>query len=227
MDARALPILPLCLGCWTVALPLRTLPVRLRRNRSRRRNRRPSTPVPLVLHGFHPPTTSSQVGDPIRQVRFPIEPICILLIDFLGPPSFLTNPVWKSIGRRHIRVQFNTKFQGGGLDRRQGLTQYPLRFNYTGRQVSLYWSDNKSIWRSGDVPLDCLTPAVPQKQGGYGMVLSGAHQGEIAKVQKVVRKSRTVVLRDMSQTRPAWEENMDNVCLVEDHIASQCTCSQN
>jgi hypothetical protein len=179
-------------------------------------------------------TISSDDIEPNPQSAWPCNVLIILMCPLLicivvASTSFLTDPLWANIGPRHIHVQFNSKFQGGALIRRQGYTQYPLCFNDTFRpsEVSLYWSDNKSIWRAGDVPLECLSAAVPQKQGSYVMVLAGGFcPGEIAKVEKVNKKASKLVLRDALQSHPSWEEPMQNVCLVEDHLAAQCSCSR-
>lgn len=58
------------------------------------------------------------------------------------PQFFLTDPLWKSIHGKHIRVALGLKFGGGN---RMGYTKILLQFDnpFCPSKVALYWTDNK------------------------------------------------------------------------------------
>lgn len=141
--------------------------------------------------------------------------------------SFLSNTAWNGVGRRHIRIAFNTTFQWGSLTGRHALTQYPLTFDSDQNPtcVYLFWTDSKSILREGFVELQDIGPAQPKKKGLHVMLLDGAHVGEIVSVTKVSKATGKVSV-GAGSGKP-WEESLESTCIVEDHMDAHCdACSK-
>jgi hypothetical protein len=135
---------------------------------------------------------------------------------------FLTDPVWKTIHGKHIRVALGAKFGSGN---RMGYTTIPLEFNDPQHpsKVLLYWTDNKGKWQHNYLPLAGLKPGRPPKKDVEVVVLSGDFKGDTFKVQKVTRSNDTVTLSTSSGAvvLPAVD-----VCMVDSHLENGCTCSK-
>lgn len=106
-----------------------------------------------------------------------------------------------------------------------GYTKIPLQFDHPFRpsKVALYWTDNKAKWQQGDVPLEDIMPSRPTKSKVFVVVLSGDWKGRICKVDKVTKADGTVLLATASKPR---KEPVANVCIVEDHVETGCSCSR-
>ena len=136
------------------------------------------------------------------------------------PECFLTDPIWRSLGRKHIRVALGPSFGGGN---RIGYTTIPLQFDNDRHpsKVSMYWTDNKGRWQEGQLSFQDLKPARPTKSKILVAVLSGILKGQVFKVEKVIKADGMVLLATKSGRT---KELVANVCLVEDHLDTSCTC---
>jgi hypothetical protein len=143
------------------------------------------------------------------------------IIEETIPYCFLTDPLWKGINGKHIRVALGPKFGGGN---RIGYTKFPLQFDklYRPSQVAMYWTDNKGKWQQGDLPIQDLTPARPTKSKISVVVIGGDRKGQVFQVAKVTKADKTVLLVTASTPQ---KELAENVCIVEDHLETGCTCS--
>jgi len=137
------------------------------------------------------------------------------------PTCFLTDPLWNGIHGKHIRVALGPKFGGGN---RIGYTKSPLQFDNHCRpsKVSMYWTDNKGKWQQGDLPIEDLMPARPTKSKVTIMVIGGDRKGQMFQVTKVTKADGTILLATTSKPQ---KELAENVCVVEDHLATACTCN--
>jgi hypothetical protein len=142
-------------------------------------------------------------------------------VEMAVPECFLTDPLWKNIHGKHIRVALGPKFGGGN---RIGFTTVPLHFDDPLRpsKVSMYWTDNKGRWQQGDLSLEDLKPARPSKSKVFVVVINGDRKGQFFQVTKVTKADETVFLATVGKPQ---RELAANVCLVEDHVASNCSCS--
>jgi hypothetical protein len=87
----------------------------------------------------------------------------------------------------------------------------------------MYWTDNKGKWQQGDLPFQGLTAARPTKSKVSVVVLGGDRKGQVFHVTKVTKADGTVLL---ATTAKPQKELAANVCLVEDHLETGCTCSR-
>ena len=136
------------------------------------------------------------------------------------PTCFLTDPIWHSLGRKHIRVALGPSFGGGNRIR---YTAIPLQFDNDRHpsKVSMYWTDNKGRWQQGQLSFQDLKPARPTKSKVLVAVLSGDLKGQVFKVEKVTKADGMVLLASESRR---MKELVANVCLVKDHSDISCTC---
>ena len=106
-----------------------------------------------------------------------------------------------------------------------GYTTIPLQFDNSQHpsKVAMYWTDNKSKWQHDFITLDDLKPGTPSKKGVEVLVLHGDFRGQVFMVAKVTKSNATVTLWQPSNTfvLPASQ-----VCLVETHLETSCTCSK-
>lgn len=166
---------------------------------------------------------SDRMGSPgIVYIIYLSYPLISRIIEPILSQSFLTNSLWLGIHGKHIRVALGPKFAGGN---RMGYTKIPLQFDHPFRpsKVALYWTDNKGKWQQGDVSLQDLAPSRPTKSKVFVMILGGDWKGRICKVEKVTKADNTVLLAATSGPR---KESMANICIVEDHVVTGCTCSR-
>ena len=113
---------------------------------------------------------------------------------------------------------------GGG--NRIGYTKVPLEFDnsYRSSEVSMYWTDNKGKWQHGFLKFKELTPARPTKRNVFVVLLEGDLKGQIVNVDKVMKAEKSVLLMTASSNHR--KELIENVCVVEDHLQTGCTCSR-
>ena len=106
-----------------------------------------------------------------------------------------------------------------------GYTKISLQFDnpFHPPKVALYWTDNKAKWQQGDVPFEDITPSRPTKSKVFVMVLNGDWKGQICMVNKVTKADGTILL---ATTSKPWKELVVNVCIVEDHVETGCSCSR-
>jgi hypothetical protein len=137
-------------------------------------------------------------------------------------PHFLTDALWKSIDGKHIHVALGPKFGGGGCI---GYTKFPLEFDnpFHPSKVATYWTDNKGRWQQDDLSFQDLTPAHPKKNKVSVVVIDGDRKGQVFQVIKVTRADGTVILA--AKPKPQKELAV-NLCVVEDHLGTGCTCSR-
>lgn len=119
---------------------------------------------------------------------------------------------------RRLRAEI---WGGGG---RIGYTKSPLEFDNPLRpsKVAMYWTDNKSRWQQGDLSFQDLTPARPTKSKVSVVVIDGDRKGQVFQVIKVTQADGTVLLA--AKPKPQKELAV-NLCVVEDHLGTGCTCS--
>ena len=136
------------------------------------------------------------------------------------PECFLTDPIWRSLDGKHVRVALGPSFGGGN---HVGYTTIPLQFDNDRRpsKVSMYWTDNKGRWQQGQLSFQDLKPARPTKSKVLVVVLSGDSKGQVFKVDKVTKADGMVLLATKSKPMKALAAN---VCVVEDYLDIDCTC---
>jgi hypothetical protein len=87
----------------------------------------------------------------------------------------------------------------------------------------MYWTDNKGKWQQGDLSLEDLKPARPLKSKVFVVALSGDRKGQVFQVTKVTKADETVFLATGAK---AEKELAANVCVIEDHLETGCSCSR-
>jgi hypothetical protein len=132
---------------------------------------------------------------------------------------FLLNPtLWRDLGTRKIWVSFGVGFEGGKWYGRRAKVVGPLPsyWQENSDRINLCWNDHRAQVRQDIVPIRHLHPAAPIARDREGVVLTGRKMGEVVRVQKYLRKTKTMQVTAVGGVGlEVWEEPEGNLCWVE------------
>lgn len=140
--------------------------------------------------------------------------------------SFLLDKsLWAHIGTRQIVVEFKASYEGGKHTNRYART---CPTDSTGPQgqvssdgLALTWTNNKGTRVYDIVNVEHLSRVPPKKKAVECVPLDGGHRSMLATVLKITKKTSTAFLESVSvstqqpQTTEKWQEDLDNLCVVE------------
>lgn len=134
---------------------------------------------------------------------------------FIWSNSFLIRGTCSAASGKHIHVLMT-------IDQRNAFTTIPVQFDNALNlsSILLYFTNTSGQWKWEYKLLDQVKPSGPDKKG---QVLNSTYVGCIYQTFKVSRKNRTATFRVDGRE---WEEQSDNLCVVEDHKLRGCECEK-
>ena len=137
---------------------------------------------------------------------------------FIWSNSFLIRGTCLAALGKHICVLMT-------IDQRNTFTMIPVQFDnvLNPSSILLYFINTCGQWKRECKLLDQVKPSGPDKKGQHALVLNGTHIGCIYQTFKVSCKNRTATFQVDGRE---WEEQSDNLCVVEDHKLCGCECEK-